>query len=286
MSDPFDLHGEHATDLEHEYNARAAIPEHVHILADWQRRSAALRARAATRLDLRCAGQRRPAVDYFPAADGAPLLIYLHGGYWQRGDRRDYSFLAAPFVGHGVNVALVGYDLCPDIDLGGIVDQVRAACAWLWRQAEALGHDREHMLVGGHSAGAHLAAVMLATEWPALDGALPPVLLRGGFAISGIYDLSPLRATTINDAVGLDAASARRWSPLHMTPAADISLLLAVGGAESAAFRRQTADLARAWRTVVTATLEVPAANHFTVLESLADECAQLHHQARRLIKP
>ena len=192
--------------------------------------------------------------------------------------------LAAPFVAHGISVALVGYDLCPTIALGGIVDQVRAACAWLWRQAPALGHDPWRMFVGGHSAGAQLAAVTLATAWPALDRGLPRALLRGGVAVSGVYDLAPLRATSINDAVGLDAAGARQWSPVHMNPVAGASLLLAVGGAESAAFRRQTADLARAWHAVVTATLEVPGANHFTVLEALADEHARLHQLARRLI--
>ena len=97
MSDPSDPRGGHAAELEREYNARAAIPGHVAILADWRQRSAAFRAGNAARLDLRCAGAGRPAVDYFPAADGAPLLVYLHGGYWQRGDRKDYSFLAAPF---------------------------------------------------------------------------------------------------------------------------------------------------------------------------------------------
>jgi arylformamidase len=285
MTELLDPHGEHAAALEHEYNARVAIPEHVDILAGWQDRSAAFRARAGGRLDMRCVGRGRPAVDYFTAAGiRAPLLIYAHGGYWQRGDRKDYSFLAAPFVARGVNVALVGYDLCPAVTLGDIVEQLRVACAWLWRQAATLGHDRGRIYIGGHSAGAHLAAVMLATEWPALDNSLPLGLLRGGFAVSGVYDLSPLRATSINDLVGLDADAARRWSPLWMIPRDGVSLLLAVGGDESAAFRQQTAALAQAWRPVITASVQVPGANHFTVLESLADGQGLVYEHAWSLI--
>ncbi len=259
--------------LETQYNARAAVPEHVHIQADWKRRSEAMRAQRRCTLDLAYADGERRKIDLYPA-DGphAPLHVYLHGGYWQRGDRRDNHFVAEGLCEHGVNVALVGYDLCPTVSIEDIVAQVRAALAWLWRHADALGFDADRIQVCGHSAGGHLTAMLMATHWPEQGADLPAELIHSGLAISGLYTLEPLRHTSINEAVAMDAETARRLSPAMLPRVASAPLTLAVGGLESDAFHRQADGLAGQWRGSggEVSILEVPDTNHFTIVETLA----------------
>lgn len=262
-------------ELEKQYNARAAVPEHVDILGDWQRRSEALRARNACRLDLDYAEGERTRLDLFTTdAPAAPLHVYLHGGYWQRGDRRDFHFVAEGLCARGVNVALVGYDLCPNVVIDTIVAQARAAIAWLWRNADSLGFDAARIQVCGHSAGGHLTAMLMATHWPDVAADLPADLVHSGLAISGLYELEPLVHTSINEAVGMTLDDARRASPALLPRAADAPLTLAVGGLESAEFHRQARLLCERWTGSVV--LEVPDTNHFTIVESLARDGALL----------
>ena len=209
--------------LESEYNARAAVPEHVDILAGWDRRSRALRARVPCELDLAYGESERQRIDLFRGgAAPAPLHLFIHGGYWQRGDRAANHFVAEGLCARGVDVALVGYDLCPGVTLDALVDQVRAALAWLWRNARRLGIDPARIQVGGHSAGGHLTAMLLATRWRELGEDLPAQPIQSAVAISGLYALGPLRHTSINEAVGMDADTARRNSPALMPPYSEL----------------------------------------------------------------
>lgn len=261
--------------LETQYNARAAVPEHVQIQADWKRRSEAMRAQRRCTLDLAYGDGERQKIDLYPAdAPNAPLHMYVHGGYWQRGERRDNHFVAEGLGDHGVNVALVGYDLCPAVSIEEVVSQVRAALAWLWRRADSLGFDADRIQVSGHSAGGHLTAMLMATHWPDQGADLPADLIHSGIAISGLYTLEPLRHTSINEAVGMDAETARRLSPALLPRAASAALTLAVGGLESAEFHRQADTLAGRWRGTggELSVLEVPDTNHFTIVESLAGD--------------
>jgi arylformamidase len=259
--------------LETQYNARAAVPEHVDIQADWKRRSEELRARRKCTLDLAYAEGERNRIDLFAAdAGNAPLHAFLHGGYWQRGDRRDNHFVAESLCANGINVALVGYDLCPAVTIDDIVSQVRAALAWLWRHAQSLGFDADRIQVGGHSAGGHLAAMLTATRWPELGADLPADLIASGLAVSGLYELEPLRHTSLNEALAMDADSAGRNSPAGLEPAGKAPLTAAVGGLESDEFHRQARTLAEAWQGggARVEVLEVPGTNHFTIVEELA----------------
>lgn len=258
-------------DLEVQYNARAALPEHVEIQADWRRRSESLRANSDCSLDLAYGEGDAQKIDLFRThAAHAPLLMYVHGGYWQRGDRRDNHFVAESLCERGVNVAVVGYDLCPAVAIDTIVEQVRAALAWLWRRADALGFDASRIQVCGHSAGGHLTAMLAATDWPGLGDDLPADLIHSALAISGLYALGPLRHTSINEALGLDAEAARRNSPAMLPGPTHMPLTAAVGGLESAEFHRQARSLAAAWPAVAVSVLDVPGTNHFTIVEELA----------------
>ncbi len=275
--------------LEAQYNARAAVPGHVEIQADWQRRSEQLRAARDCKLDLAYADGERHKLDLFTAhAAGAPLHVFLHGGYWQRGDRRANHFVAEGLCAHGINVAMVGYDLCPSVGLDDIVAQVRAALAWLWRNANHLGFDAERIQVCGHSAGGHLAAMLMATDWPDQGADLPADLIHSGVAVSGLYELEPLRHTSLNEAIAMDAETAIRNSPALLPVTGNAPLTAAVGNLESAEFHRQAETLAERWRKrgAAVEVLEVHGSNHFTILEELAREGALLERALALLEQP
>ena len=260
-------------DLDAQYNARAAVPEHVDIQVDWQRRSEQLRATRDCKLDLAYADGERCKLDMFTAdATNAPLFMYLHGGYWQRGDRHANHFVAESLCASGINVAFVGYDLCPAVSIDDIVTQVRAALAWLWRHADALAFDADRIQVCGHSAGGHLTAMLIATQWRDQGDDLPADLIHSGLAISGLYALEPLCHTSINEALGMDAETARRNSPALQPATGTAPLTAAVGGLESAEFHRQARTLAEGWQehAAAVSVLEVPGTNHFTIVEELA----------------
>ena len=163
----------------------------------------------------------------------APFLLYIHGGYWQRGDKSIFSFVAEPFVRQGVSVALINYNLCPGVRFSEIAPQVRRAVAWLWQNATELSISRENFCVMGHSAGGHLTVEMMSTDWTSEAGDLPRELIKTVIALSGIYDLEPIRFVSENGGLGLDAAEAQAVSPIHRGPATDAPQLIAYGELET-----------------------------------------------------
>jgi arylformamidase len=255
-------------DYEVEYNNRRRVPEHVEINARWQTASAAYRATAPADLDQTYGPGDRHRYDLFLAGEAnAPLVVYIHGGYWQRGDRKDYAFLAQALNARGLDVALPSYSLCPAVSVMDIVAELRSFLAALWKKTG------KHSLLTGHSAGGHLTAAMLATDWRGVAG-VPTDLVRTGIAISGVFDLPPLVGTSLNEALGLDAPAAHAASPLFWPPPpAGRVLVAAVGGVESAEFLRQSRDIVTSWQRagVSCQYLEVPGANHFTVVDKLVD---------------
>nr|WP_281354690.1 alpha/beta hydrolase [Roseospira navarrensis] len=211
-----------------------------------------------------------------------PVLIVLHGGYWQAMDKSVFGFLAPPFVEAGAAVVILNYPLCPDEPLSAITNAVREAIQVLWQDASILGLDRHRFVVAGHSAGGHLVAQMLCTNWPGLDAGMPLDTLKGGIAISGLFDLRPLVRTSINGALRLDTAAAERNSPLFGTPLPGVSLTLAVGELESDAFHDQSGRLLQRWiaQGAHATWIPLPGRHHFTALEALADPRHELFHDA------
>ena len=273
--------------IEAQYNVRAAIPEHPRIFDAWAVQSRTCRDRGHAVLDLAYGGTAAETLDLFTAAGpDAPLQAFIHGGYWQSRDKAEFSFLAQGLVAAGVSVAILNYGLCPAVSLGTIVDQMRRAMLWLWRNAGAHGVDPGRLHVAGHSAGGHLAAMLLATDWRSLDRGAPADLVRSGLSISGIFDLDPLRATSLNRALGLDAETARRLSPIFMSPNGRRPLVLAVGEAESAAFHDQSARMEKAWGQfgVPIERFSLAGCNHLTAVAELARPGSRLLAAALRLI--
>lgn len=263
-------------DAQAEYDNRARVPESAAIIAGWARDAAAFRAGwAEADLSLAYGAGERERLDLFRPGPGEawPLALFLHGGYWQALDRGFLSHLARGLLARGVAVAIPSYDLCPAVPLARIVDQMRAAAAMLHRR-----HGRR-LLAMGHSAGGHLAAMLMATDWRALDPALPADLVPACLPVSGVFELEPLLPTTIAAALRLTPAEARRLSPCWLPPPGG-ALHVVVGGAESAEFIRQSRDFATAWGGEFEA---LSGLNHFTVLAPLGDPDSVLTRRAATL---
>lgn len=259
--------------LEAGYNARAARDDYDSVLNDWVARSEAARAAAGGFRELRYGANERQQLDVFPVGDGGPTLVYLHGGYWQRGDKSVYSFLAEPFNRRGVSIVVMGYTLCPAGTVADIVDEIRGGLLWLYRNGGDYGLDPERVNLTGHSAGGHLTAMMLATDWRGYGDDIPADLVRTGIPISGLYDLEPLRHTSINREARIDDTVSRRCSPLHLRPASAAPVLVVVGGAETAAFHEQAGRFADRWSASGARVEQYvePGADHFDVVNRLAE---------------
>lgn len=260
-----------AINYEVEYDNRARVPEHPEIFARWQREAAAFREAARdAELGLRYGPAPRQIVDLFPAKDAdeqTPLALFIHGGWWRSLEPAMFSQLAAGPNARGVTVALAGYELCPQVSIAQIIEQMRSACLWLWRK------ERKRMVVYGHSAGGHLAACLLAQDWKAFASDAPADLVPAAYAISGVFDLAPLTQVSMNQDLRLDEAEARRVSPLHWKVPASRTFDAVVGARESSEFLRQSKIVADGWRArgVATRYEEIAGANHFTAIDPLSD---------------
>ena len=252
-------------DYELEYNNRARVPEHPSIIAGWAKDAAAYRERHVPRVIAYGAGLRN-TIDFFSADSEKPIVVFIHGGYWQALDSSYFSHLAAGLNGHSISVAVPNYDLCPDVTVHDIIMQMRNASRELARFGRSL-------VISGHSAGGHLAACMLATDWTAYDATLPRDLVIAAYAISGLFDLRPLIGTSINKALGLDDARARAASPLFWSAPARGKLDAVVGEHESSEYFRQSETIVDRWAAAGVAARFgiIPSANHFTVISELAD---------------
>ncbi len=257
-------------DAEAQYNNRAAVPDHPLVMARWKAEAAAARAAHPSERLAYGPGERE-VIDLFESKPGAPVVVFIHGGYWQALDPSWFSWIAPPLLAHGVSVAIPAYDLCPDVRLGRIIAQMRKAAELLRARTGA------RPVVTGHSAGGHLAACLLS------EGRASAAV-----AISGVFDLAPLVHTSLNAALNLDALEAAALSPIHWPPPnggapGGTVLDCVVGGDETPAFLRQSRAMAELWAEKgATARFEaLPGLNHFTVLDPLADAASGL---VRRIV--
>jgi len=278
--------------LDQQYDNRARVPGHRRILANWAEASALVRAQAPQALlDLPYGQGLAETLDVFaptgavPAA-GAPVLVFIHGGYWRALDKRDFSFVAPAFNAAGALVLVPNYALCPAVGIEHIVLQMALAVRWAVQHAAEHGGDPTRVALVGHSAGAHLAAMLLCCRWRELDDALPAQPVAGALAISGVYDLEPLRRTPALQAdLRLTPASVARLSPAFFARPKGPKLMAVAGLDESEEFLRQNALIRDVWGpTAVPVCETLPGANHFDVLHALVDPQGRLHELALRLL--
>ena len=255
-----------ALDMEAEYNNRARVANSAEIMARWAKASAQARRELAGERDIPYGSKPRQVYDFYPASSGnnAPLAVYIHGGYWQRGHGSDYAFVARELVARGVSVAIPSYSLCPDVRIADIVAEIESLVAALW------GRTKVRPVLIGHSAGGHLAASLMAGG--SMEG-VPRDLIKAAYALSGVYDLMPLVGTSLNEPLRLDEAAAKAVSPMFgRKPAVKGTFVAAAGGDESSEFIRQAHDFAKHWSNggFTADSAIIPGANHFTIVDELA----------------
>lgn len=241
-------------------NNSLAVAGSADIVAGWEKKSAALRQKHPQHLDLRYGPRERNRIDFLKAGEKAPTLLFIHGGYWQHRAKEVFTLVAEGPMAHGINVALIGYTLAPDATLAQIVAEIHAGIDFLAGQLPGLGAAPGSIVVSGWSAGGHLTSM-----------ALSNANVRAGVAISGIYELEPIRHSYLNDKLKLDEAMSRSNSPMAQAGGPAKPLSLVVGGAELPLLRKQTADFTghRARYGLPVAYEEIPGADHFTILQEM-----------------
>ena len=258
-----------------QYNNGLRVSDVRAILTRWQADAQRARDEMVMQADIAYGDDATETFDLFEPtpldAKPAPLLVFIHGGYWRSLSKNDFSWIARSYVARGIKVAILDYGLAPRFPLERIVRQHLRAIAFLWLGAARFGVDPQRIVVAGHSAGGHLTAMMLAARWDAYDPRLPRRLLAGGVAVSGLFDLEPIRhAPYLNADLQLTLDRVAPLSPLYMTPASSAPLITAVGGDESREFRRQTRELGMAWASVLREDVSLPGGDHFTACERFA----------------
>lgn len=246
------------------------------LLGDWRGRSDSVRQRLDVSLDVAYGPTLAECLDFYPASsptpgESPPLHLFFHGGYWRSLGHREFGFVAEGLVQAGISVAVVNYALCPTVAFGEIVRQARAAVAWAWRNGDALGFDPERLSVSGHSAGGHLAAMLLATDWQAEYG-LPADLIKGALCLSGLYDLRPFPWSWLQPKLRLTGRDIDDYSPLFLPCRVPAVVQLVAGSEESSEFERHMCDYAghlEAQGKTVAAGLS-PGDDHFSILDHYA----------------
>lgn len=282
--------------LDRMYNNRALVPEHADHFARWAEASEDARAAHRHHADIAYGDSPLQKLDIFPPSHlaptpspkaGAPVMVFIHGGYWRSLDKADHSFIAPAFANQGACVVIPNYDLCPAVTIPEITMQMVRALAWTYRNIKQYGGDPNRITVIGHSAGGHLAAMLLVCQWPTYSKGLPADLVKGALSISGLYDLEPVRQVLfLQDSLRLTPEDARRASPALLPRPKQGVLYTLAGADESAEFLRHNTLIQQAWgKKVVPVCEAVPGRNHFSVLEELTAPWTRLHQLASRLVQ-
>jgi arylformamidase len=248
--------------LDAAYNNGAAVADRADWIARWKEKSAAVRASSGARLDIAYGPRPRERFDYLPSgAKQAPLFVFIHGGYWQSNEKETFAFVAEGPRTHGIDVAMLGYTLAPDVRLTDIVEEMHQALTYLDRHAGDFSFDRQKIFVAGWSAGGHLTAAV--ADHPAF---------RGGMPISGIFDLEPIALNYLNEKLLLDANEIASMSPLKTLSNKSPPLRVFVGGAELPELRRQSAQFAQTaqLRGLPVRLSELQGHHHFSILDEIA----------------
>ncbi len=274
--------------LDAELNLRARWPDHAEIFERWARESRKARKSLGGRLELAYGESQGERLDLFPVPGHkhAPLLAFIHGGYWQSLDKSDFSYLAPPWLEAGVAFASLNYDLAPKASLPEMVAQIRRAVAWLYNHAAQHGIDRERIFLAGHSAGGHLAVLAAERDWIEPGSDLPVEAVKGGLSISGVYDLEPIRLSYHQAVLRLNPDQVAEASPLRRPPRSAGPLLLAVGDEETEEFQRQQAEFLETWRNqgLTAASVDLPRRHHFTAVDALGEPEHPLFAAMRAMI--
>ena len=275
--------------LDRMYNNRALVPDHALYFARWAENSRLARQQQDCAIDLAFGDSAGERLDVFPAAKrvGAPVLVFIHGGYWRSLDKADHSFLAPTLTAAGACVVMPNYDLCPAVSIPDITLQIVKALAWTYRHAGEFGGDPNRITVVGHSAGGHLAAMLLACQWPQWAADLPVDLVKNALSMSGLYELESIMHTPfVKDDLRLTPSQVLQASPAWLPAPRHGQLYCVVGAQESAEFLRHNALMQTAWgKKIVPLCKDLAGLNHFSIVDALAEPKHRLHALALQLLK-
>ena len=269
------------------YNNRAWVPDFANHLQHWTEQSKTARHQLRGLTDISYGDGPNENLDIFPAnLAHAPVMVFLHGGYWRALDKSDQSFIAPSFTREGVCVVVPNYALCPMVTIPDIVMQMVKALTWVWRYISEWGGDPSRIYVVGHSAGGHLAAMMMACQWQRYADDLPADLVKSGLSVSGLFELeSVMRSPMLQSDLRLDEAQVLRCSPAWMPTPAQGSFWSVVGALESDEFIRQHMLIQQAWGKACVPVCEaLPGLHHFNVLSALAESGSYLNRLALRFL--
>lgn len=276
-------------ELERQYNVRDSRADYeTKIVPDWIKRSAITRTNLKSAIDISYGKSEKQKLDFFSSPDiNSPTVIFFHGGYWQRGDKSVYSFLANSFVKNNINFLAVGYDLCPKISITQIVLQAQEAIVWIWQNANKLEINKDKFIVSGHSAGGHITGMMMGTEWNKISSDLPNNLILAGIPISALNLLEPIRHTTLNDALKMDKEEAKSQSPIYLPPKTNAQQLIVYGANETDEFHRQSNIYYEKFKSKERKIERfiVQDADHFDEMNDLSNESSKFFKKMKEFIE-
>ncbi len=281
-------HSEHTAEwYDRMYNNRALVPDYADHFALWQTRSEAARKEDRAVIDVAYGRANKESLDIFPSeVPHSPVVVFIHGGYWRSLDKADHSFVAPTLTKMGACVVVPNYDLCPNVTIPQITMQMVKCLHWIHKNIKHWGGDPRQIHVIGHSAGGHLAAMLMACHWSDYDAELPNDLVKSGLSISGLFDLLPLTKTPfLSDSLRLTQEDALRCSPALMAPPSAGKFLSVAGAAESAEFVRQNHLIRESWgEHRVPICEDLPGLNHFSVMSALVTPHHRLNELAQSLL--
>ncbi len=279
MSTPVYKHYDQAS-LNHQYNNRELVPNYEEYFELWARLNKETKSNYASINDIPYGPGNNEKLDFYPAAGiGVATMIFIHGGYWQMMARSDFAFIAQAFVPHHIHTVIIGYPLATTVSMDVLIQTVRRALTWIHHNIREYGGDPTRLYLSGHSAGGHLASLMMTDRYAPDD-----IQLKGVVALSGLYDLIPIQRSHVNEPIGMDEATAIRCSSVPFLPK-DVPLILAVGGAESEEYHAQTLTLADRWRNLPKlTTMVLPEVNHFSILSELLQVNSALYQHIHKMI--
>jgi arylformamidase len=261
---------------EKQYNPRLSVANATEIIQNWRKRSIQLRSNLWPMTDFKYGSHPRENLDLFRAPNAKATLVFIHGGYWRMLSKLETSFVAEHYVARGVSVALINYPLCPDVNLSDIRESVLRAFAYLYGRV-LTPEERQTIVVSGHSAGGHLAALHATVNWQTRG--LPVDPIKAIVSLSGVFDVAPLVHTSVNADLRLTAETAVDLNLLTAVPHTNCRMLLAVGDDEPEEFHSQAQSLAKAWTGLTSRCESIAGTNHFTIVENFADPATHLHQE-------